>query len=68
MFTEQRAQWLYQHYLWLEQQLPRWAAEHKTPLILPTPQFYPMRNTGDHAFAETVFETTRQFMGLNQWH
>lgn len=67
MFTEERALWLYQHYRWLEQHLPRYAAARKASLILPTPEFYPMRNTRDHAFAQSVFDTTRRFMGMEDW-
>lgn len=67
MFTEERAQWLYQHYLWLEQSLPPRMADYRAPLILPTPEFYPMRHTRDHAFAEAVFDTTRSYMGVLDW-
>lgn len=67
MFTEQRARWIYQNYLWLEQNLPKRDDGSGARLILPTPQDYPMPNTGDHAFAESVFQTTRGYMGLAQW-
>lgn len=67
MFTEQRARWLYQNYLWLEQNLPKREDGSGARLILPTPQDYPMPNTGDHVFAESVFQTTRGYMGLMQW-
>jgi hypothetical protein len=67
MFTEERAQWLYRHYRWLEAQLPQRLEDYKVPLILPTPEFYPMRNTGDHAFAESVFNATRHHMGILDW-
>lgn len=67
MFTEERARWLFQHYRWLEQQLPRHEGRERTPLIQPTPAFYPQRNTRDHAFAESVFDTTRGFMGMGDW-
>jgi hypothetical protein len=68
MFTEERAHWLYQHYRWLEQQLPQRTDDYQPPLILPTPDFYPMRNTRDHAFAEAIFHATRGFMGMAEWH
>jgi hypothetical protein len=67
MFTEERARWLYQHYRWLEQHLPARTGEFTPQLILPTPEFYPLRNTRDHAFAEAVFEITRGFMGMTEW-
>ncbi len=67
MFTEERALWLYRNYLWLEQHLPQHSDGYKPPLILPTPEFYAMPHTGDHAFAEAVFERTREWMGLLEW-
>lgn len=67
MFTEERAQWLYRHFLWLEQNLPGHTGDYVAPLILPTREFYPQRNTRDHAFAESIFETTRGFMGISEW-
>ena len=67
MFTEDRAQWLYRHFLWLEQNLPARTDGSSPPFVLPTADFYPQRNTRDHAFAEAMFETTRGFMGLTEW-
>jgi hypothetical protein len=67
MFTAERARWLYQHFLWLEQHLPGRTDNSPPPLILPTRDYYPHLNTRDHAFAESVFETTRRFMGLSDW-
>ncbi|MBE2214846.1 MAG: hypothetical protein IAE82_13315 [Opitutaceae bacterium] len=67
MFTEERARWLYSHYRWLEEHLP--PRDDKAPrvLIAPTPQYYPMRNTRDHAFASAVFDQTRAWLGLSTW-
>lgn len=66
MFTEARALWLYENYRWLERQLP--PREHGAArLILPTPEFFPIRNTGDHAWASAMFEATRGFMELSHW-
>lgn len=67
MFTEERALWLYEHYRWLERHLPKHQGRERTPLILPTPQFYPQRNTRDDAFAASVFDSTRAFMGMGDW-
>jgi hypothetical protein len=67
MFTEERARWLYRHFLWLEHHLPPNQDHRSSPLILPTPQFYPQRNTRDHESAETIFATTRGFMGMAEW-
>jgi hypothetical protein len=67
MFTEERAHWLYRHYLWLEQHLPPHIDGSTSQLILPNAQFYPHRNTLDHAYAEKVFASTRHFMGLDEW-
>jgi hypothetical protein len=67
MFTEERARWLYQHYRWLEANLPARVGEHAPQLILPTPEFFPARNTRDHAFAKAMFDTTRSFMGVIEW-
>lgn len=67
MFTEERAQWLHRHFVWLEQNLPRRTDEAESSLILPTRDYYPQVNTRDHTFAQAVFETTRGFMGLADW-
>jgi hypothetical protein len=67
MFTEERARWLYRHFLWLELHLPPNQDRRPSPLILPTPQFFPQRNTRDHVFAEAIFATTRGFMGMAEW-
>ena len=66
MFTEARARWLHEHFRWLERQLPP-RGDAIVPLILPTPEFYPQRQTRDHAFAQSVFDTTRGFMGMSEW-
>jgi hypothetical protein len=67
MFTEARAIWLYENYLWLEANLPKRDDGSSARLILPTPEFYPMGNTRDHAFASSVFDATRGFMDLLNW-
>lgn len=67
MFTEERARWLHRHFLWLEQNLPARNDLSSPPLILPTREFFPQRNTRDHAFAQSIFEATRGFMGLAEW-
>lgn len=67
MFTEERALWLYQHYRWLEQHLPAREGGGTAVLVTPTPEFYPIRNTADHAWATAMFEATRQVMGLSHW-
>jgi hypothetical protein len=66
MFTEERARWLHRHFLWLEKFLPG-RDNTATPLVLPTRDYYPQRNSRDHAFAESIFETTRRYMGLGAW-
>lgn len=67
MFTEERAHWLYRHYRWLDTTLPPRDDGTAARLILPTAEFYPMRHTRDHAFAQAVFDRTRGFMGLGEW-
>jgi hypothetical protein len=67
MFTEERALWLYQNYRWLDDHLPARTDGSFPRLILPTPDFYPMRNSRDHAFAQAVFDQTRDYMGIRDW-
>jgi hypothetical protein len=67
MFTQERAHWLYRHFLWLEENLPPRTDGSSPAIILPSREFYPQRNTRDHAFAEAVFQTTRDLMGLAEW-
>ena len=66
MFTEERALWLYEHFRWLEAHLPS-RDDYVVPLILPTAKYFPMKKTGDHAFAQAVFDAVRDFMGLRDW-
>lgn len=68
MFTEERARWLYDHYLWLERHLPPRTDSTSSPLVLPTRDFFPQRNTRDHAFAQSIFESIRGIMGMTEWH
>lgn len=67
MFTEARAQWLYQHYRWLEEHLAPREAAHPRMCVLPTSTFFPARNTGDHAFAEAMFARTKELMDMVDW-
>lgn len=67
MFTEERARWIYQHYLWLEANLSKRAGDKQPTLVTPTPEFYPQANTRNHAFAAAVFETTKELMELQKW-
>jgi len=67
MFTEERARWLHQHYCWLDEHLPAHTDKVSPRLILPTPEFYPARNSRDYAFAQVTFEQTREYMGIRDW-
>ena len=69
MFTEERALWLYRNYCWLDENLPKRqdGSAATNGLILPTQQFYPMLNTRNHAFAQAVFDQTREYMGIRDW-
>jgi hypothetical protein len=67
MFTEARARWLHQNYRWLEDNLAPRDAGAPRRLILPTPEFFPMRNTRDHAFASAVFDRTRDYLDMAEW-
>lgn len=66
MFTDQRAQWLYKHFRWLEIHLPARVAPER-PLILPTKTFYPDKFTRDHASAEEVFNRTKKLLEMQEW-
>jgi hypothetical protein len=66
-FTEERAIWLYRHYLWLERHLPRRPATAQARLILPTKEYFPHRYAADHASAEAVFQRIRELMGMTDW-
>lgn len=67
MFTEDRAIWIYDHYRWLEGQLPPRQGATGPCLVTPSPEAFPIRNTRDHAFAEAMFHCTREYMGLLEW-
>lgn len=66
-FTEERALWLHQHYLWLEANLPRRVSRPAYEIILPTATHFPMRNTRDHAFATAIFGRIKELMGIADW-
>ena len=66
-FTEDRALWLHQHYLWLETNLPKRASRPAYEIILPADAHFPMRNTRDHAFATAIFARIKELMGMADW-
>lgn len=66
MFTEQRAKWLYQHFRWLEENLPARVVPER-PLILPTKTFYPDNFSRDHASAEKAFIRTKNLLEMEEW-
>ena len=67
MFTEERAIWLYRHYLWLELNLPKRPSAARSAFVLPTKKFFPDGYTGDHASAEAVFRRVMDLMGMSDW-
>lgn len=67
MFTEERARWLYQHFRWLEDNLSDRSPENPRTLVLPTPEFFPMRVTRNHASALAVFEKTKSLLDVSDW-
>lgn len=67
MFTEERARWLYEHYRWLEANLPPRTHGAFPGLVTPTPDCFPFRHTADHAFALAVFQRVREHLGLLAW-
>jgi hypothetical protein len=68
VFTEERALWLYEHYLWLERRLPHRPLTAQAQLVLSIKEFFPDRYAGDHASAEMLFERVRELMGMGDWH
>lgn len=66
-FTEERALWLYQHYRWLEQNLPQKQSPAKTIVVLATKEFFPDRYRHDHDSAVRVFDRIRELMGILDW-
>ncbi|MDF9832392.1 hypothetical protein M2103_000602 [Ereboglobus sp. PH5-5] len=66
-FTEERALWLYQHYLWLEKNLPPKIEPEPARIVLATKDFFPDTYANDHASAECVFQRVRDLMGLSNW-
>lgn len=52
---------------WLLENFGGVAALKSGGLILPTQDFFPIRPTGDHAFAEKTFAQVKMLMGMNDW-
>jgi hypothetical protein len=67
MFTEERALWLYQHYRWLDANLPNRKSIGRRTFILPTKEFFPHRFSNDHDSAVTLFGDVRTLMGMTAW-
>jgi len=67
MFTEERALWIYKHYLWLERHLPQ--RQKKGPAVFVTPhkQFFPATWQPTHDCAKQVFDRIRELMGISNW-
>lgn len=66
-FTEGRALWLYQHYLWLEKHLPPKVEPAPARIVLATKEFFPDAYLHDHASAERAFHRVRDLIGLSDW-
>ena len=66
-FTEERALWLYEHYCWLEANLPKRDDGSMPRLILPTKEFFPDPFAHDHASAESIFRRIQNYMNLSDW-
>jgi hypothetical protein len=67
MFTEERALWIYDHYLWLEKALPLRAAKPAKVLITPGKEFFPDHWRGTHESALAVFDRMRAIMEIADW-
>jgi len=66
-FTEERALWLYEHFLWLERTLPAKGGDFTHRMILPTKEFFPDRFHQDHQSAVVVFDRVKALMGIQEW-
>lgn len=52
---------------WLLENFGGVADLRKGGLVLPTQAFFPIRPTGDHAFAQKTFDRVRELMGMSDW-
>ncbi len=66
-FTEERAIWLYQHYRWLEDHLPKRESPARVALVMPTSKFFQHSYTADHASAGILFQRVKTLMGMEAW-
>jgi hypothetical protein len=67
-FTEDRALWIYIHYLWLEEHLPeRSEAQGRRDFVLPNKAWFPEPFRRDHTGAEALFRRIQQLMGMAEW-
>lgn len=52
---------------WLLENFGGVDALRQSGLIFPTQEFFPIRPTGDHAFAQKTFDRVRELMGMSDW-
>jgi hypothetical protein len=67
MFTEERALWIYDHYLWLEKSLPVRPSKRPPAMVTAGSEYFPNRWRGTHESALEVFDRVRAIMGICEW-
>lgn len=65
--TDEYIEWLFDTWSWLLREFGGWERFRETPLVLPTPDFYPEMNLKGHALAEELFKQTQRHAGLEDW-
>lgn len=65
-FDEKTLEWHFETWKWLLENFdgPR---QTRRRLILPTPEFFPMRSGRDHESVERLFEHIKELMGMKDW-
>ncbi|GAB5559780.1 MAG: hypothetical protein SynsKO_14270 [Synoicihabitans sp.] len=66
-FDEERAFWLLESYVWLNQSLPPMSQRGPDGIIFPHDTRFARRNTFDHTYAVFLFETVQGMMELSEW-
>jgi hypothetical protein len=60
-------EWQLETWRWLLEQLGGLDDLHAKPLVTPTREFFPPTDATGHARAESVFQSIKQQMGLQEW-
>ena len=67
IFDPVRVEWQFQCWEWYFENFGGWDRFQKQTLVTPTGDFFPYQPNGSHEYATVVFETVKDWMGMDTW-